>query len=150
MKKEANSRLEHDLRNTCTHESAHLVLLKKFGGCGSIEIIRTYENKPEEKKFVGRVNLKNIASDLRKKSIIGAAGYISEFILADIEQDSGLDEDDAFNLFNVDYDELSETDKKLTVEITYETFCEAFNLVKKYWPEIEEEANKQFQKNKLS
>lgn len=133
-----------DLRRSVTHESAHLVLLKKFGGNGFIEIFRTYTESSLETAFTGSVNIINITTDNVHRSMIGAAGYISEFILNEINEESVLDEDDAFSLFEVDYDDLSVTDKGLMGDITYDVFCDTYNFVKKYWSEIEAEANMHF------
>tara|TARA_R110001583_G_scaffold194100_1_gene364270 strand:+ start:5947 stop:6420 length:474 start_codon:yes stop_codon:yes gene_type:complete len=136
--------LRSDLRRTIIHESAHLVLLKKFGGNGFIEIIRTYTENLFENSFTGSVYIVNITTDSIHRSMIGAAGYISGFILNDINQDSGLNEDDAFNFFEFDYNELSDTDKELMGDITYEVFCDTYDFVKKYWSEIEAEAKIHF------
>ena len=75
--------------------------------------------------------------------MIGAAGHIAEYILDEIIEDSGLDEDDVWGAFETDLvsDELSKTDAKLADGIDEETFFTVYDLIKQNWAEIEAEAD---------
>jgi len=123
--------LKNDLKKVAFHEAGHLLLLKHFGGNGDIEIKPTYtKNIRFNSGFVGHVRVLDKIDEPKEKALMGISGYISELIL------QGLDIIDAVDMWEINYDELSETDKELTRNMT----DEAFMLVKKLWSKIEKVA----------
>ena len=127
--------LKNDLKKVAFHEAGHLLLLRHFGGSGDINIKPTYtKNIRFNRGFVGHVRVLDNIYEPKQKALMGISGYISELLL------QGLDIIDAMDMWEINYDELSETDKELTRNMTDELFCEAFMLVKQLWPQIEKEA----------
>lgn len=54
--------------------------------------------------------------------------------------------DTALELWDLEYDDLSETDKKFTLNIPDDLFSDAFGLVKQLWSKIEAEASRNIEK----
>lgn len=138
-----DSKLKRDLLNACIHEASHLMLIKKFGGAGYIIIGSYHFKNSSETSYQGRVNATKLTSDTIKRQMIGAAGHIAEYILDEIIEDSGLDEDDAYGAFETDLisNELSKSDARLAHGIDEKTFIKAYDLIKQNWSEIEAEAD---------
>jgi hypothetical protein len=130
-----NKILNNDLKMAAYHESGHLVVVRNFGGDGVVVIKPTFtDNIKYEKAFIGEVNYFGIGNNIKQRALIGCAGYISELILV------GTDMYDARELWDIEYDELSETDKEFTFNLSDDLFYEAYTLIKKLWSRIEDEA----------
>lgn len=94
--------LNNDLKIAAYHESAHLVVTRSFGGEGVVVIKPTFtDNINLEKSFIDQTSYWGIGNNVKHRTIIGCAGYISELILVE------TDMYDARELWDIDYDELS-------------------------------------------
>jgi len=128
---------ERDLKIASYHEAGHLTVIRHFGGNGFVLIKPTFTNDIKfEKAFIGHVEFQNISENPMHRALIGSAGFISECILA------GLDINDALDLWDTDYHDLSDSDKKFTLNMSDDLFCEAFLLVKNVWSQVEAEASR--------
>ncbi len=140
-----NQILQRDLEKSAYHESAHLLLLRKFGGDGIIKIKPTHtENLKHEKGFLGCIKLLKLPINLNEQAMIGCAGFIAEQILMGNYCDI-----DAFDLWLQDYDFLSISDQTLSKNITEESFNKAYSLIHELWSEITKEAEIYIRQNAI-
>lgn len=134
-----------DIFEACVHEAGHLWMLRKFGGDGYIEIFQNPIYSALEKDVLGRVvcttQPMNIHQTKRTNILVGLAGHCAELMYFDPNTEWLACELEEF--WEFDYHAISESDRNLTNNVTFNDFDECAELIKEGYSEILSIAKKQ-------
>ena len=123
---------------TCIHEAGHLFVLRYFGGDGYIEIFDNPTKTKYDKDTLGRVvctKQPTKENQIRRTNIlVGLAGHCAE--LMNFDPDSEWLANDLEDFWDYDYEAISNTDRTLTENVSFDDFEDCATLIQANYPEI--------------
>jgi hypothetical protein len=122
-----------DLRRMLAHEHAHCLIARHYGVHAHVRIDRNPNGGADEKFYFGKCHFFASTATKHALRLIGLAGVAAELLVGNSEADEG-DLEDVLCI-----DGLSETDAEYAGEYRYCDLVAVLKLVRKLWPQIEQE-----------